>query len=76
LIAAALRPAGYSEEKSRPIPVEDFDKLFKITRPYPDESIWSDIPWLMDTIEARKKAAAENKPLLVWTMSGWPLGCA
>jgi hypothetical protein len=29
---------------------------------------------MTDTLEARKKAAAENKPIVVWTMSACPLG--
>jgi hypothetical protein len=48
--------------------------MFKLIKPAADESYWSEIPWMMDLAAARRKAAAEGKPLVVWTMSGEPLG--
>jgi hypothetical protein len=35
---------------------------------------FDDLPWMTDLWEARKKAAAEGKPLLVWVGDGHPLG--
>ncbi len=53
---------------------ENFDDYVRLIKPTPDESYWSLIPWMTDLYEARKKAAAEGKPLVVWTMSGEPMG--
>jgi hypothetical protein len=53
---------------------EQFDRLSKLIKPTAAESSWSSIPWMADLNEARRKAAAEGKPLFVWTMSGEPLG--
>ncbi len=55
-------------------PATDLDKLIHRIKPTPAESSWSSIPWQLDLTAARKKAAAEGKPLFVWTMSGEPLG--
>jgi hypothetical protein len=59
----------------RPISPEQFDKLYKLIKPQPGELRFQDIPWLLSVHEARKKAAAEGKPILVWSGSGGaPLG--
>jgi len=54
---------------------ERFDpRLHGLIKPRADEWKWARIPWMGDLAEARKKAAAEGKPLYVWTMAGEPLG--
>jgi hypothetical protein len=53
---------------------QSFDRLLKLIKPTADEASWAAIPWMINMGEARKKAAAEGKPLVVWTMSGEPLG--
>ena len=53
---------------------KNFDKLVELIKPTAAESSWSRIPWMLDLDAARRKAAAEGKPLFVWTMSGEPLG--
>jgi hypothetical protein len=53
---------------------QELDELHKLVRPQPDEWKWARIPWMGDLAEARKKGAAEGKPLYVWTMAGEPLG--
>src|SRR5690348_2331400 len=35
---------------------------------------WAEIPWIADLTTARRKAAQERKPLLMWVMDGNPLG--
>lgn len=50
------------------------DALHRLIKPRPDEWKWAQVPWMGDLAEARKKAAAEDKPLYVWTMAGEPLG--
>src|SRR5262245_46617411 len=49
---------------------ETFGQLRKQIRPQPGESRWLDIPWLIDVHEARQKAAAEGKPLFVYSGGG------
>src|SRR5262245_36591616 len=54
------------------IAADQFDKLRALIKPKPGG--YADLPWMTDLWEARKKAAAEGKPLLVWVGDGHPLG--
>ena len=54
------------------ISADQFDKLRALIKSKPGG--FDDLPWLTDLWEARKKAAAEGKPLLVWVGDGHPLG--
>ncbi len=54
---------------------EQFAKLHALIKPKPEESKWEQIPWLVSLWEARERAAAEGKPILLWEMDGHPLGC-
>jgi hypothetical protein len=57
------------------IPADQFAKLHALIKPQPGELRFHEIPWLIDVWEARKKAAAEGKPILVWCGAGGsPLG--
>ena len=49
---------------------EQFDKLHKMIKPQPGETRFHEIPWFLSIWEARKQAAAEGKPILVWSGSG------
>ena len=60
---------------SEPIKSEQFNKLHSIIKPNPDEEKFMQIPWMIDLWEARKKAASEDRPILLWEMDGHPLGC-
>ena len=63
-------------EKGQPGPTlkpEQFAALHTLIKPQPGELRFHEIPWLIDVWEARKKAAAEGKPILVWSGAG---GCA
>lgn len=51
-----------------------FDRTMELIKPTPAESAWSSIPWMIDMNTARKKAAQEGKPLVIWTNGGEPLG--
>lgn len=55
---------------------ESFDALHRLILPQAGEHAWYDeIPWLTSVQEAREKAAAEGKPLLVWcSADGQPCG--
>jgi hypothetical protein len=52
----------------------DFDRLLAAIKPQQGESPWREIPWLTNVTEARRKASAENKPLVIFTAAdGSPL---
>ncbi len=58
-----------------PIPPEGLGKLQALIRPSKGEEPWADIPWRTDLWQARKLAAEQGKPILLWEMDGHPLGC-
>ena len=45
-----------------------------VVKPTADELRWQTIPWITDLEEARRRAGAERRPLLVWVSSDDPLG--
>jgi len=49
---------------------ETFDRYQKQIRPQPGESRWLEVAWFTDLHEARRKAAAEGKPLFVYASGG------
>jgi hypothetical protein len=67
----ACGPARAAE----PIRPEQFARLQELIRPGAGEEKWTAIPWLDSLWEARRRAAAEGKPILLWEMDGNPLGC-
>lgn len=69
LLAPALSPA------SDPIKPEQFSKLHALIKPQADEEKFMQIPWMTNLWDARKKAAAEGKPIILWEMDGHPLSC-
>ena len=71
----ALATAAIQAEAPKPIPPDQFDKLYKMIKPQPGESLFMEIPWELSLWEGRQKAAAEGKPMLVWA-GGWgvPIG--
>jgi hypothetical protein len=60
---------------AEPIPPQDFARLHALIKPGAGEDRWTRIPWLASLWEARRRAAAEGKPILLWEMDGNPLGC-
>ena len=58
-----------------PIKPAQFEKLHALIKPRADELKFMEIPWMTDLWAARKKAADEGKPILLWEMDGNPLGC-
>jgi hypothetical protein len=49
---------------------ESLSQLSAQIKPQPGESRWLEIPWFLDLQEARQKAAAEGKPLFVYSGGG------
>jgi hypothetical protein len=58
-----------------PLTPEQAEKVRAAVRPQAAEQKWEQIPWRTSLWDARKQAAAEGKPILLWEMDGHPLGC-
>lgn len=70
-IASTFARGGEAVPKIAP---SDFDRLLAVIKPQHGESPWREIPWLTNVTEARRKASAENKPLVIFTAAdGSPL---
>jgi hypothetical protein len=53
---------------------DDLAHLLAAIKPQKGESPWREIPWLTNVTEARRKAIAEDKPLVIFTAAdGSPL---
>ena len=71
LTASILVARGQGAEP-KPIAVDHFEKLRAQIKP--DPGGFEDIPWMTNLWEARRKAAAEGKPMYVWSGGGPPCG--
>lgn len=72
LAFAVIAPVA---DKDLQIPDDDFQRLSAIIKPRKGESPWREIAWLTNVTEARKQAAAEGKPIVIFTAAdGSPLG--
>jgi hypothetical protein len=70
--AAMLLPGRGAAE---PPPPGDFKQLHLLIKPQPGEARWERVPWINLLWEARLKAAAEGKPIFIWSAGGPPGGC-
>ena len=50
--------------------VAEIETLHRMLKPRPGESRWMEVAWHPTVWEARRKAAAEGKPLFLWAGSG------
>jgi len=64
---------GVSDAVTELTPAQ-FGKFHALLRPKAEEMRFGQIPWLFDLWEARTKAAAEGKPLLILGAAGNPCG--
>ena len=60
---------------AEPIKPEQFNKLHALIRPQMEEERFMQIPWRTSLWDARKEAAAQGKPIILWEMDGHPLSC-
>jgi len=74
-VLAALFFFALQSRAAEPIAPERFSELHTLIKPGDVEQAWTKIPWLASLWDARQKAAAEGKPILLWEMDGHPLGC-
>ena len=66
---------GLAVAAVEPISADQFAKLHTLIKPQAGEETWAQVPWLTSLWQARQRAAAEGKPILLWEMDGHPLGC-
>jgi hypothetical protein len=73
LLAPILLLCGL-QQAAPEIAAEDFRRLHDELRPQKGESPWRDIAWMTSIRDARLKAAAEGKPVVIFTAAdGSPL---
>jgi len=65
-----------AQEKPSPPPLSEakFRELQTLLTPAED-TMWRQIPWRIELLEAQREAAKQEKPLFIWAMDGHPLGC-
>ena len=66
---------GHSRGAAQALTPAQFKSLHTLIKPQSAEAKWTQIPWLTSLWEARQRAAAQGKPILLWEMDGHPLGC-
>jgi len=71
LVRAEEVPAGLA---TFPVSLsrQQFAEYQTLIKPAADESPWAKISWHASVWEARKQAAAEGKPILIWAGGGSP----
>lgn len=75
LAAVVALTRSTSVSGAPPLTEDDAARLHKVIRPLPGEDPFETIPWETSLWDARVKAAAAGKPILLWEMDGHPLGC-
>ena len=75
VFAGAVPFADGAEDRVAVIPEDAFESLVGAVKPQPKKSPWRDIEWVTNITEARRRAVAEGKPLVIFTAAdGSPLG--
>ena len=72
-ILAALFAA--SVLRAQPLTEQSYVKWRDYILPASNELAWLNIPWRNNLWEAAIEANRIDKPILLWTMNGHPLGC-
>lgn len=67
--------AASISQAAEPIRADQFEGLHALIKPGKGDDRWTTIPWITDLWQARKLAAEQGKPILLWEMDGHPLGC-
>ena len=74
-VAAAVAARADSPAARPALSDAEYASVLTAVRPNPNEDLFDQVPWLTSLWEARRKAAREGKPILLWEMDGHPLGC-
>ena len=68
--AVLARPVPGAEASSGGVLADQFGRLRRLIGPQPGEARWAEVPWATNLAEARRRAAAEDRPLFVWRAGG------
>ena len=74
-VAMTILGSARLASAAEPLTQDQVARLRAEIPPAPSEQKWTQIPWLTSLWDARKQAAAQGKPILLWEMDGHPLGC-
>ena len=69
-LAVVLTAGPLRADEPKPLGTGEFERLHQMLKPQPDESRWMEIDWYPSVWEARRKAAAEGKPIFLMAGSG------
>ena len=75
LLAVVVAGSAAPSRAAPPLTAADAADVRALVRPLDGEDPFDTIPWETDLWDARAKAAAAGKPVLLWEMDGHPLGC-
>ena len=75
LVGAFWLAGCLTASAAAPLNPAEFDRVRGLIKPAAAEAGWERVPWQTSLWEARRKAAQEGKPILLWEMDGHPLGC-
>lgn len=70
LLALLSSATSAPPEPTAPLTAKTFAQVQKQIKPQADESRWITVPWFLDLHAARQKAAAEGKPLFIYSSGG------
>ena len=59
-----------AESPTDSIPTKDFERLHTMFKTQSGESLFWDLPWMIQLDQALKKGAKEGKPIFVWCGAG------
>lgn len=69
-LAVLVGAAWCQAAEPKAIPADQFAALHQQIKPQEGESLFWQVPWLLNLDEALQKGAAEGKPLFVWSGAG------
>lgn len=70
MLATAAGSSGAAGRDEAELRIDTFQQLYQQVRPQAGESRWMEVAWLTDLHEARRRAAAEGKPLFIYSSGG------
>lgn len=69
-VVGAAGPSPAETPSKAALDADTFEEFHRLIRPQPGDYKWEEIPWVASLWHARTKAAAEDKPILVFVTGG------
>lgn len=70
LLVGILGAGAARAAEPKPILPGEFNQLHQMIRPQDGESLFWQVPWLLNLDEAMLRGAAEGRPVFVWSGAG------